>query len=264
MDNPIANPADSGDIKAIGRLAECYRRLREGGLSADDFQAPIDDPKMRARLVRFWKSDGHEATTSQKLAHEIMGQNFFGVEEAIQHFKVKPSRSDLAALAEIPFTEANLRERKDSHILVAIFPVSILDIRGKVERPLFCSHKDAWYNKQAFAKDKGKIGWQFIRKTTVENSTNKTWDEQQALLSDKEESPTARVMIYAIIGRFLATGERLFKDIYVRCSDLGSDDGRVGVGYFDEAGLYVDSDWGRSRFDAFLGLAASLKFQTEN
>ena len=41
MDNPIANPADLADTKVIGRWAECYRRLREGGLSPDDFQVPI-------------------------------------------------------------------------------------------------------------------------------------------------------------------------------------------------------------------------------
>jgi len=40
----------------------------------------------------------------------------------------------------------------------------------------------------------------------VPNSTSKTWPEQQALLSNKEETPTARVMVYTIIGHFASTG----------------------------------------------------------
>ncbi|MFZ2643502.1 MAG: hypothetical protein WA117_21095, partial [Verrucomicrobiia bacterium] len=67
----------------------------------------------------------------------IMGRNFFGVEEAIKHFGVNPSPEQLAALSEIPFSEARLREVKDTHVLVAVVPLSILDIRGKVERKLF-------------------------------------------------------------------------------------------------------------------------------
>lgn len=195
----------------------------------------------------------------QKLAHEIMGKNFFGIEEAIRHFGVKPTRAQLSALAEIPFTEAELRECKDTHILVVVFPMSIIEIRGKVERKLFYSHEDAWYNKEAFAKDYGEAAWHLVRKTPVPNSTGKTWNEQQALLSDKEETPKARVMVYTIIGHFLATGERLFEHVYVRCSDVDSLGNRVYVGLFFSSGLYVDSFWVDSRID-FIGMASARKF----
>jgi len=46
--------------KVIGRSAECLRRLMEAGLSYADLQRPIDDPEMRDRLVRFWKSGGRK------------------------------------------------------------------------------------------------------------------------------------------------------------------------------------------------------------
>ena len=199
-------------------------------------------------------------TTIQKLAREIMGKNFFGVEEAVQHFGVTPTRAQLSALAEIPFTEAELRECKDTHVLVAVFQMSILDVRGKDEQKLFYSQEDAWYNEQVFAKQKGnRTFWQLVRKTPVDNSTSKTWDEQQTLLVKNEETPTARVMVYTIIGHFLATGERLFENIYVRCSDVVSNGYRVVVGNFDAGGLNVSSYWDDHRHSR-IGVASAQKF----
>ncbi len=56
--NQEVNTVDAS--KVIGRSAECLRRLMEAGLSYADLQLPIDDPEMRDRLVRFWKSGGEE------------------------------------------------------------------------------------------------------------------------------------------------------------------------------------------------------------
>lgn len=241
----IASPTP---VKVISRAGECMRMLMEAGLTFDALQAPIDDPDMRKRLVRFWISGGYEATTTQKAARAIMGKNFFGIEEAVTHFDVRPTRSQLSALAEIPFTEAELREAKDTHVLVAVFPLSILDIRDRVNGKKISNgqrffYEQDWYNKQAFAKDRGDVRWQLVRKTPVENSTSKNWQEQQALLSDKDETPKAQVMVYTIVGHFLATGERLFEKIYVRCSDVGSDGDRIHVGNFVFDGLGVYSYW---------------------
>lgn len=212
---------------------------------------------MRKRLVRFWNSGGYEPTTTQKLARTI-GIPVFGIEEAVQHFGVKPTRTQLSALAEIPFTEAELRECKNTYILVAVFPMSVIEIRDKVEHKLFYSHEDAWYNKESFAKSKGKVCWQLVRKTPIKDSTSKTWNEQPALLAKNDETPTARVMIYTIIGHFLAIGERLFEGVYVRCSDVDSDGNWVHVGYFDSSGLIVNDDWNDDRYGR-LGLASARK-----
>lgn len=101
--------------------------------------------------------------------------------------------------------------------------------------------------------------WKLVRKTPVANSTSKTWSEQQALLMSNEETPTARVMVYMIIGHFLATGERLFEKVYVRCLDLDSDGYRVNVGSFDSNGLFVGNYWDDLRYDR-IGVSAARKF----
>lgn len=258
MSENIANPTPS---QVSGRLAKLHRLLEEAGLPWEAFQQPIDDPQMRARLVNFWRSGGHEPTTDEKIARAI-GITTFGVQEAIQHFGVKPTKSQLAMLSVIPFSEQELREAKDTHILVAVLPLSILDIKGKVDRSLFWSKEDAWYHSEKFAKDKGQAGWHLVRKTIVPNSTSKNWNEQQALLAENEETPTARIMVYTIIGHYLNTGERLFEKIYARCSDFSSDDYRVSVGDFGSSGLFVSFgfyDWDAGR-DVDLGVASARKF----
>ena len=186
---------------------------------------------------------------SQKRAREIMGKNFFGVEEAIKHFGVNPTRQQLTALSEIPFSEAMLEQSKDTYILVAVLPLSILEIRGKVERKLFYNHESAWYNEQSFAKEHGEVGWQLVRKIPADNSTSKNWQEQQAFFGKDEEVPTARVMVYTIIGHLVATGERLVDRKYARTSSVDSDGNRVYVSDVGLDGLGISDYWDAVRYD---------------
>ncbi len=245
---------------SVTKANEVLLKLETAGLTDELAQRVIDSKgnDLATKVVRLIQNGGFEATTSQKRAREIMGCNYFGVEEAIRHFGVNPSKQQLAALSEVPFTEATLEECKNTHVLVAVFPLSILEIRGKVERKLFYSHEDAWYNKQAFAKDNGEAAWHLVRKTPVPDSTSKIWNEQRVLLTKNDETPTARVMIYTIIGHYLATGERLFEHIYIRCLDVGSLGYRVFVGGFGSDGLFVSSGWDVVRYD-YIGLASARK-----
>ena len=241
---------------------ELLLKLEKAGLTGELSQKVVDskDNDLAKKVVRLIQNGGFEPSTSQKLAREIMGTNFFGIEEAIKHFGVNPSKQQLAYLAEVPFSEEVLNASKDTHILVAVFPLSILHIRGHArkqsDRTLF--YDQDWYNGQSFAKEKGEVGWQLVRKEPVANSTSKNWNEQQALLSKDEETPKAQVVIYTMIGHFLATGERLFEKVYVRCSDLGSYGNRVFVGFFDDKGLDVYL-WRDIRRVDVVGLSASRK-----
>jgi hypothetical protein len=209
--------------------------------------------EMIAKVIGYGKVVGRiqsdVPTTSQKRAREIMGKNFFGVEDAVKHFGVNPTRQQLAALSEISFSEAVLQQSKDTHVLVAVFPLSILEIRGKVERKLFYNHKGAWYNEQFFAKERGEVNWQLVRKTPVDNSTSKNWQEQQALFGKDDEVPTAQVMVYTIIGHLLATGERLVERKYARTSSVDSDGNCVYVSDVGSNGLGISDYWDAVDYD---------------
>jgi hypothetical protein len=182
-----------------------------------------------------------------------MGKNFFGAGEARKCFSVIPSNEQPAYLAQVPFNEEVLTFCKDTHILVAVFPLSILDIR-RLAPKLFLFQD--WYVDEPFAASRGELGWQLIRKTPVPNSLGKTLAEQLALLDEDEKIPTARAVVYTVIGHWKNTGERLFKNVYVRCAELDSVGYRVHVGDFGADGLRVDYSWDDLRF-SYLGVSAS-------
>lgn len=188
------------------------------------------------KVVELIQNSGLQQSRSQEQACAIMGKNFFGVLEAIKHFGVTPSEQQLTDLSVVPFDTEVLKSCKDTHVLVALFPLSILDIRDRVERKLFSRHQNAWflYEQESFAKEKGTVSWQLVRKTEVDDSTKMQWTEQQALHSLDEETPTALVLVYTIIGHFLQTGERLFKNVSVRTSSLDVCKGHVRVGSFTD------------------------------
>jgi hypothetical protein len=244
---------------SVHKEHEVLLKLEAAGLCDELAQKVVDskDNDLAKKVVRLIQNGGFEPSTSQKRAREIMDKNLFGVEEAIAHFGVNPSKQQSAYLAEIPFAESVLEACKNTHILVAVFPMALLDIRGACKDQSLFYNQD-WYNKQAFAKEKGEVGWQLIRKTPIDDSTSKTWDEQNKLLGKDDEVPTVRAVVYTMIGHYKAIGERLFEKIWVRCSDLDSVGHRVLVGYFDAEGLNVSYYWDAYRYDN-LGLASARK-----
>ena len=244
---------ESGSVYAAG-----HQFLTALGDDANTVIARANsDPDFVGRVAKFAINGGFEPTTSQKRSREIMAKNFFGVEEAIRCFGVSPSRVQLAVLSEIPFSESTLEQSKDTHVLAAVFPLSILDIRSNVQdKGLFYSQD--WYDKQAFAKECGEVSWQLVRKTPVDDSTSKNWQEQQSLIGKDDEVPSAQVMVYTIIGHYVATGERLFERIYGRTSSVDSDSNHVYVGSFGSEGLFVDDFWDGSRL-GYLGVSSARK-----
>lgn len=197
-----------------------------------------------------------ELTKSQKSAQAIMGGNFFGVEEAMLHFGVNPTPEQLATLAEVPFSPEVLNECKDSYILKAYFSKSIFEIWKKFGN-LFCQNIGSIEEK--FIREYSNTRWWLIRKTAVEESFSKDWEEQIKLISDSEEVPPAEVVVDTAVGFFNVTGERIFENEYVRTSTI-SDGHHVIVGCFVSGGLFLN-DWDDGYRDGYIGLASSRKFR---
>jgi hypothetical protein len=195
--------------------------------------------------------------TSSDLAREIMDWNFFGVEEAVKHFGVNPSTRELACLARIPFSEKTLTECKYTHILIAVFPLSILEIGDRVDRGIFDWLCFKRLNEQAFLKDCGTIGWHLVRKTPAPNFTKRWWCKRFRDVNNG--IPSARVLIYAMIGHHHSTRDYLY-DGYpsagtklctgysaIKCSDRLADGCGVFVtdlGHWDNKSPYRKSGIG--------------------
>lgn len=186
-----------------------------------------------------------------KRARKILELNFFGVEEAMKWFGVNPTTEDLAKLAKIPFSDEMLRKHKDTHILVAVFPLSIVEVRERAiqiteegETPFT---ERCWYKNRVFACNRGEAGWSFVRKTPRPSGCKlriapTIVSEISLVQEDVEGVPSARVMVYTIIGHFLATRERLFTNIWVRCSDTNTSFmDFINVGNFEYGKLYLSS-----------------------
>lgn len=116
-----------------------------------------------------------------------------------------------------------------------------------------------WYERQVFAKKQEEPRYRQIRIEAVEESFNKIFDKQVALLPDTEEVPLARQVLMGMVTHFLFTGVRLFEKYYVRCLDKVDYDGcPVYVGGFAGEGLRVDAGLGGDR-DDYIGLASAKK-----
>lgn len=248
------------DIISLHQAHEFFLALRPFGFDSKLAQQVVESKKLAADVVSLIQggNNGLQLSESQKNAQAIMGKNFFGISEAMLHFGVVPTAEQIASFTDVPYTAEVLRECKDTHILVAVFPISILEIREKAGKHFY---SQSWYDSdEDFALQQGGIGWWLVRKTAVEDSFSKNWVEQQALLGKEEQVPDARVVVQTAIGHFLATGERLFPDKYVRTSNLDSGGYRVHVGYFGSDGLYL-CRWDGGYRDGRIGLASSRKFR---
>jgi hypothetical protein len=95
---------------SVHKEHEVLLKLEAAGLDDNLAQKVVEskDNDLAAKVVRLILNGGFEPTTSQKRAREIMGRNTFGIEEAIRHFGVNPTRQQIAALSEIPCSEETL------------------------------------------------------------------------------------------------------------------------------------------------------------
>lgn len=246
-------------LRKVGRVfSELFRQLCLGlenpgkGLTVDQLQLVTEHRNPFARAVQV-------VGDSLSRAKEIMGKNFLGAEEAIRFLRANQAEEEaMKKLTEIPFSEPTLQECKNTHVLVLDLGLSILDIRQRVDQKLFCSHEDAWYNNQAFAKLIELAQWRLIRRDAIPNSFNKNWEEQLVLLAKNEEVPEARQIAYLAILYYLAKGERLFEHFYVRTRSIASDGLRVSAGGFAARGFGFDRWWDDCRDDG-IGLSSSRK-----
>jgi hypothetical protein len=239
---------------------ELLLTLRKAGLDADLVRriTELDGDDLALRLRNFIRGMRFEPSASQKQARELMGRNFFGIEEAVRHFSVEPSESQLVALSRIPFEETIIESRKNTHILAAVFPLSITDILSRVNRDLFYHHNLDYWQRRAFARDCGQLRWHLIRKAAIQHSASKSREDQLRGLNLTQGLPSARVLVYVLIGHYLASGQRLFESAYVRSSDVIDEKPEVIVGNFDQEGLDIKVNWVSDRLDN-LGIADSYE-----
>jgi hypothetical protein len=241
------------------RIHALYPRFANGEIDQEpfleDLQAWIEGKHLGGGLL----PPLYQRSDAVKAAAEIMGTNFHGPEAAHGRIGVPFLSEYHEVAAAMPFSPEVLEACKDTHLLVWLAPLSLMEVWDK-QTKLFYSKSDPWYGKRAersWSKAKITAGWYLVRKAEAPDSRFKNWTEQQQQLMSDEEVPSAGVMAQAILIHYLETQERLFENVYVRTSSVDSDGNRVLVGCFGADGLIVGS-WGGERVSHF-GLASSRK-----
>lgn len=114
-----------------------------------------------------------------------------------------------------------------------------------------------WFKDGNFSKEKVPAGKWEVSLEPVENSTDKTWAEQQSLIPPKGYVPPAAVLVYAICEYYKQKDKHALSDLWLRTSSLDADGYHVYVGVRSEC-VNVYSSWD-SRRDSYLGLASAWK-----
>lgn len=236
---------------------ELLLRLKSAGLSPNLAQMLIESKgnRLAQEMVTLLKQGGLPKVSELQ---GIMGKNFFGIEDAVEYLGIEPTTEELQKLAEVPFSEKVLAQCADTHILVANFGTSIFALREKVGHSLF-GGENPWEEKPTFVHTAHSAAWQLIRKTPVPESAYKTWEQQQGLLVEHEEVPSAQAVVYTLVGHFLKQNQRFFADYVVRCREAVSTCYGATVCGFDENTQLQVNFWYRNSGRPFLGLASSVK-----
>jgi hypothetical protein len=146
-------------------------------------------------------------------------------------------------------------------------PMTMLDVRS-VHADFFYAKgpeqdDDGWYDEanEEFARtDKVEaLYWIAFRKELVEDSLNKTWPDQAALIADPMMLPNAAEVTWVLTTFKAVRDIYLLDEFYVRTSSTSSLSGRVCIGDFGTDGLNVYNYWGDDCCPR-LGVAASRKF----
>jgi len=198
---------------------------------------------------------GVKESPDQKIARSILGKDFIGIEEVEKNLGVAFTQIDLAELEKIPFTEETLEACKGTHIPVPGYPLTALDIEEKILRDRYLELSESDLKRmrkelEAVAEEFEKVEkvgarWYLMRKDIVPGSTNKSWEQQIAMLPENEKIPRACELSYTIALYYLARGVCLFKSTYVRCQDDSCGCFHASVGRFYPGGNLFPAHFSR-------------------
>lgn len=249
----MATHVVSGD-----QYREVDRRMNEIKRQLNQPSGSPLDPDVVARMLQLIierPSAAPTGSTTPEQAAAVLGAGCHGVDALERHLGVRPSDSEVAQLATVPFTQEVLTQARDTHVLVACPRMSLMALRARAPEGFY--FKRAWYAEQDFARQPMRARWRLIRREPVPGSTSKAWVGQRGALASDELVPGVCEMALAIVLHYLETGERLFPTVYARTRDVDSSGRRVGLGRFGRDGVRVRS-WGDYP-DYYIGLAAARK-----
>lgn len=193
-------------------------------------------------------------SATEKFCREMLDIDFISPKEMMDTYGFSYSQEQLKYLNNtLPSIETLIWLQKNGYILIPGPPedMNLINIRN-LDGSLFLSKNGGWYTSHKFGfsrKDFVKDSdWLAIRKEAHPLSFEKTWEQQQCLLSKEEYVPNVAEISYAITVYYKIHRVRLFADeIYVRTSSTSEDNYQVIVGGFGKQGLRIDDFFNNRR-----------------
>ncbi len=219
-------------------------------------------PTLKARHVT---EANASALSRYKFATATLEGDFIGPQEiAAARPGVTYSRQQLKTFEDtLPICDEIVWLRDNGFMLVAgpPEPMSLLGIR-ELNPEYFFPRTRGWYysERERFSRDeKATTKWLKLRKGPLPGSTDKSWNEQIALLSDVEYVPNDAEVEWGITAYKAVRGVYLLPNVLVRTASRdGVVQGHVYMGYFAEQGLHISGYWDASR-SVPLGIASARK-----
>lgn len=208
------------------------------------------------------------------LAREILGADFLSPEEVANSVKgIIYTDEQLIHFGDTLPTQDILKWCRDNSMMLVPGPptaMTMLDVRD-VHYDFFFHLLEreediriCWYDdtSQKFACiDKVEaLTWIAFRKELVEDSLDKTWEEQVVLVLDPMMVPNAAEVTWALTTYKAVRDICLFEWVHVRTSSLDAGGCHVVIGGFDTDGLSVGGSFEDIICIYDLGLSAARKF----
>jgi len=226
------------------------------------------------RVVKFMLYGGLGVSISQRMAHDILGANFFGIGEWLMFYGLGLSEKQFREVAEFPWSKEVLESPdpwekgkliKETHFgflgveSIRGKPLNLpqwVTIRSAEERHPRFPRFDLWYIDHKFAQKTCELRW-YLMPIRIPDSTNKTYCEQLEMLSESYEVPLTVERVTANILYCQLNGVYLDRSFTARCRDKDDLALRVLVQGWSNHGLKL-SQWADSE-SGNIGLAASRK-----
>lgn len=225
------------------RAAETFRaQYNKSGLNEDSAGILNEHPGFAAYLLTGIRRFSTNAP-DYILAQSILGADFITPEEVSKSRGIVYTEDQIIKFGyTLPSQEVLVWCRNNSYMVIAgpNQSLSLIEVR-ELKCEYFYSRSGGWYSEQKFAhNDKVDTRWIMVRKKPVPESTSKTWDEQQELLSDVEVTPNVAEVVWAITTYKAVRDIYLLPNMYVRTSSLDLCGHRVNVGLCDVMGICVN------------------------
>jgi hypothetical protein len=256
--------------------------VSQGGNPRDLFDLFRTDGAYTSRIAQAMLRKGLIGSIESRLAQVVLGRNIFTDADWMSYYDARFTKKQLRAAGKFPWGEDVLNSPcpfnkgklvKDTHF--AFLGISALNgqpltvakwlqLHPATGQPKFYFNSNPWHKDQPHTDIATmQSRWYLLLKDIVPGSTDKTPEEQVAMLPPEYEVPTTIAEVTKDIVVFRKTNERPNPSRWAACTErtVKTDKASTGyvscVGLFDEYGLPVDS-WSGYRY-YYVGVGASRK-----